>query len=111
LALANALNPPPGVPRMPLPVYYEQMSVIEAEREQLHRRLAVTRQAAMLAEVLTFENAAREWDNRPLHWQRAILKLVTKRIVVEPRGKGGGPRDAAGRSLFDAERIKVDFAA
>ena len=110
-ALAQALNPPPGVPRMPLPVYYEQVSAIEAEREQLHRCLAVTREAGMLAEVLTFEDAAEEWDSRPLHWKRAILKLVTKRIVVEPRGKGGGPRDAAGRSVFDADRIKVEFAA
>jgi hypothetical protein len=96
---------------MPLPVYYEQVSAIEAEREQLHRCLAVTREAGMLAEVLTFEDAAEEWDSRPLHWKRAILKLVTKRIVVEPRGKGGGPRDAAGRSVFDADRIKVEFAA
>jgi hypothetical protein len=110
-ALAKALNPPPGVPRMPLPVYYQHVSTIEAEREQLQRRLAVVREARMLAEVLTFEDAAREWDARPLHWQRAILKLVTKRIVIEPRGKGGGPRDASGRNLFDAERIKVEFAA
>src|SRR6266540_2632248 len=87
LALAKALNPPPGVPRMPLPAYYEQVAAIEAEREQLHRRLAITRSTALLAEVLAFEDAAEEWDSRPLHWQRAILKLVTKRIVMEPRGK------------------------
>jgi hypothetical protein len=31
------------VPRMPLPAYYEQVAAIEAEREQLHRRLAITR--------------------------------------------------------------------
>jgi site-specific DNA recombinase len=108
LALAQALNPPPGVPRMALPVYYEQVSAIEAEREQLHRRLAVTREAALLAEVLTFKDAAAEWDSRPLHWQRTILKLVTKRIVVEPRGKAS-PKP--GFNVFDPERIKVDFAA
>jgi DNA invertase Pin-like site-specific DNA recombinase len=108
LTLAKALNPPPGVPRMPLPVYYEQVSAIETEREQLHRRLAVTREAGMLAEALTFSDAAKEWDSRPLHWQRAILKLVTKRIVVEPRGKAS-PRP--GFNVFDPERIRVEFAA
>jgi site-specific DNA recombinase len=110
-ALAQALNPPPGVPRMALPVYYEQVSAIETERQQLHRRLSVTREAGILTEVLTFKDAAKEWDSRPLHWQRAILKLVTKGIVVEPRGKGGNPRDASGRSVFDASRVKVEFAA
>src|SRR5215207_4843990 len=54
-ALAQALNPPPGVPRMPLQTYYEQAAIIEAERQELHRRMAVTREAALLAEVLSVE--------------------------------------------------------
>ncbi len=108
LALAKALNPPPGVPRMPLPAYYEQVAAIEAQREQLHRRLAITRSTALLAEVLAFEDAAEEWDSRPLHWQRAILKLVTKRIVMEPRGKAS---PEPGFNVFDPERVKVEFAA
>ena len=44
----------------------------------------------------------------PAPWQRTILKLVTKRIVVEPRGKAS-PRP--GFNVFDPDRIKVEFAA
>ena len=112
-ALAQALNPPPGVPRMPLQTYYEQVAVIRAERQELHRRLAVTREAALLAEVLDFEDAAHEWETRSLHWRRTILKLVTESIVIEPRGKllpKDDPRYQPGFNAFDPERVRVQFA-
>jgi DNA invertase Pin-like site-specific DNA recombinase len=112
-ALAQALNPPPGVPRMPLQTYYEQAAIIEAERQELHRRMAVTREAALLAEVLGFEDAAHEWGTRPLHWRRQILKLVTSTIVIEPRGKllaKEDPRYQPGFNAFDPERVRVTFA-
>jgi site-specific DNA recombinase len=112
-ALAQALNPPPGVPRLPLATYYEQAAVIEAERQELHRRMAVTREAALLAEVLNFEDAAKEWEARPLNWRRNILKLVTKSIVIEPRGKllaKDDPRYQPGFNAFDPERVTVVFA-
>jgi site-specific DNA recombinase len=112
-ALAQALNPPPGVPRMPLATYYEQAAAIEAERQELHKRMAVTREAALLAEVLDFEDAAKEWHSRSLHWQRSILKLVTESIVIEPRGKllpKDDPRFRPGFNGFDPERVSITFA-
>jgi site-specific DNA recombinase len=112
-ALAQALNPPPGVPRMPLETYYEQAAIIEAERQELHKRMAVNREAALLAEVLSFEDAEMEWSTRPLHWQRQILKLVTESIVIEPRGKllpKDDPRFRPGFNGFDPERVKITFA-
>jgi site-specific DNA recombinase len=112
-ALAEALNPPPGVPRMPLATYYEQAAIIEAERRELHKRMGVTRDAALLAEVLNFEDAAHEWETRSLHWKRTILKLITERIVIEPRGKllpKDDPRFRPGFNGFDPERVQIAFA-
>jgi hypothetical protein len=112
-ALAEALNPPPGVPRMPLATYYEQAAIIEAERLELHKQMAITREAALLAEVLSFEDAEKEWHSRSLHWQRSILKLVCESIVIEPRGKllpKDDPRFRPGFNGFDPERVRVTFA-
>lgn len=112
-ALAQALNPPPGVPRMPTETYYEQVRLNEAERDQLLKRMAVNREAALLAEVLNFEDAAHEWETRSLHWKRTILKLVTERIVIEPRGKllpKDDPRFRPGFNGFDPERVQIAFA-
>jgi hypothetical protein len=93
---------------MTLSTYYEQAKIIEAERQELHRRLAVTREAAILIEVLEFEDAGAEWDRRPLEWKRTILRLVTKRIAIEPRGKGSV---IPGKNTFDPTRVKIEFAA
>jgi site-specific DNA recombinase len=112
-ALGQALNPPPGVPRMALQTYYEQVEIIEAERQELHRRLDVTREAALLNEVLGFEDASHEWETRSLHWRRTILGLVTTSIVIEPRGKllaKDDPRYQPGFNAFDPERVRVTFA-
>jgi site-specific DNA recombinase len=112
-ALAQALNPPPNVPRLPLETYYEQAALIEAERQELHKRMAVTREAALLAEVLSFEDAEKEWHSRSLHWRRSILKLVTESIVIEPRGKllpKDDPRFHPGFNGFDPERVRLHFA-
>ena len=111
-ALSQALNPPPGLPRMPLETYYEQAAIIEAERQELHRRLVVTREAAVLNEVLGFKDAAKEWEARSLHWRRTILKLVTRSIVIEPRGKidKTSPRYQPGFNAFDPTRVKITFA-
>jgi site-specific DNA recombinase len=112
-ALAEALNPPPGVPRMPLQTYYEQAAIIEAERQELHRRMAVTREAALLAEVLSVEWTLEEWEARPLHWRRTVLGLVTESIVIEPRGKllaKDDPNYQPGFNAFDPERVRITFA-
>jgi len=112
-ALGQALNPPPGKPRMPLATYYEQAAAIEAELQELHKRMAVTREAALLAEVLGFEDAAKEWETRSLHWQRSMLKLVTESIVIEPRGKllpKDDPRFRPGFNGFDESRVRITFA-
>jgi site-specific DNA recombinase len=119
--LTTALNdldkarfaPPPGVPRMSDERYYELVAAIEAERQELHRRLVVTREAAILNEVLQFEDAAHEWETRSLHWRRTILKLVTESIVIEPRGKllaKDDPNYRPGFNAFDPERVRVTFA-
>ena len=112
-ALAQALNPPPGVPRLKLETYHEQAAIIEAERQEARRRLAVTREAALLNEVLEFEDAAHEWEARSLHWRRTVLKLVTESIVIEPRGKllaKDDPRYQPGFNAFDPSRVAVTFA-
>jgi site-specific DNA recombinase len=119
--LTTALNdlgrarfaPPPGVPRMSDETYYELAAEIEAERQENHRRLVVTREAALLNEVRQFEDAAHEWQARSLHWRRTILKLLTESIVIEPRGKllaKDDPRYQPGFSAFDPERIRITFA-
>jgi site-specific DNA recombinase len=108
LALGQALNPPPGVPRMPLAVYYEQAAIIEAERQELHRRLALTREASLLTETLSLDWTLEEWERRPLAWKRNILKLVTKAIVIEPRGKASV---MPGHNAFDPTRIRVELAS
>lgn len=105
--LAHALKPPPGQPKMPLKLYWQMVAEVEAEREELQRRLAVTREASLLVETLSFEDMASEWAQRPNEWRRVILKLCTKRIVVEPVGKLAGVTPKGFR--FDPERVRIEF--
>jgi hypothetical protein len=56
---------------------------------------------------LSFEDMASEWAQRPNEWRRAILKLCTKRIVVEPVGKLAGVTPKGFR--FDPERVRIEF--
>lgn len=69
----------------------------------------MTREASLLVETLSFEDVATEWAERPQQWRRAILKLCTKCIVVEPVGKLAGVTKRGFQ--FDPERVKVKFAA
>jgi DNA invertase Pin-like site-specific DNA recombinase len=108
LALGAALNPPPGVPRIDMAFYFEQVSAIEAERAELNKSLAVTREAGLIQELLTFEDAGKEWDAHSQDWQRTILKLVTASIVIEPVGKASA---TPGRNVFRGERVVVEFSA
>jgi DNA invertase Pin-like site-specific DNA recombinase len=105
--LGQALNPPAGVEPMDLDLYYEQVASIDAEKAQLRQRQAVTREARFLSELLESEDPAREWTTRPLLWKRKLLGLVTKRIVIEPRGKAS---PIPGVNVFDPERVRVEFA-
>jgi hypothetical protein len=107
-ALDAALAPPPGKPRMPLPRYWQQVEGIEAERESITRRLAVTREASILAEALGVEWTEDEWTGRPLEWRRSIIKLCVERMELEPRGQGKG---RVGPAVFDPERVRVKFSA
>ena len=107
--LSLAISPPPGMPRMPMATYFERVGEIEAERSLNRRRMAVTREAAMLADLLEVPDVAAEWASRPLQWRRAILQLVTTSIVIEPRGKGPKGQRPSERT-FDPTRIKVEFA-
>jgi hypothetical protein len=108
-ALSKALSPPPGIPRMPLETYYARAAEIEEERKALGRKLAVTRETGMLAELLEVEDVETEWHSRPVQWRRAILKLVTLSIVIEPRGKGPKGQRAHLRT-FDKTRVRIVFA-
>jgi hypothetical protein len=115
LALDQALKPPPGKPRMPIDRYWALVEEVEEERRQIHRRLAVTREATLLAETLEFGgDAATVWAERDVHWRRSILRLVTERIEIGP---GGQERSLRGKSgffagkTFDPERVRIKFAA
>jgi site-specific DNA recombinase len=109
VALAAALNPPPGIPRMPLPVYYEQVAAIDAERKALERKMAVNREASLLVEALDFgDQAAEVWAERGVNYQRQILKLIVKSVEVRP-GRVIRTKGKRGNS-FDPERVAVVFA-
>jgi site-specific DNA recombinase len=107
--LDQALNPPPGVPAMKIERYWSLSAEIESEKRTLHRRLAVSREAALLAETLNFEDgeAAEVWAERDQDWRRSIIALVTERIVIEQRGSGG---KKGGINRFDPERVQITFA-
>ena len=110
LALDQALKPPPGVPRMSINRYYKAVTEIEVERREVHRRLAVSREASLLAETLAFgEDAAAEWAERPVHWKRAIVKLVTERIEIHRAVQVH--RQGLYGTEFDRNRVKIKFAA
>jgi site-specific DNA recombinase len=81
-----------------------------AERDSLQRQIAVAREASYLAETLAFEDVAEEWNARPLEWRRAIIKLCTSRIVVEPVGKTAGAQKGRSGFALDPERVRVTFA-
>jgi site-specific DNA recombinase len=103
-------TPPPGMPKLPESVYYEKLKAIEDERDMLMRRSVVTREAGMLSELLEIEDVAAEWQARPVSWRRAIIKLVTKQIVIEPRGSGCEPGTRPHERKFDPSRVRVEFA-
>lgn len=92
---------------MPLKLYWQMVAEVEAEREELQRCLAATREASLLLATLSFEDMASEWAQRPNGWRRAILKLCTKRILVEPVGKLAGVTPKGFR--FDPERVRIEF--
>lgn len=104
--LGQALNPPLGIEPMDLDLYYQEVAKIGAELTRLRQRQAITREARFLQDVLDFENPAQEWATRPLLWKRKLLELVTKSIVIEPRGKGS---PIPGVNVFDPERVRVEF--
>jgi len=108
LVLGKALNPPPGKPRMSLEVYWQQVEAIEAERDQVQRKLSGTREVALLTGTLNQVWTPETWAAKPLDWKRVILRLITERIEVTPKGRGG-PKGS--RNYFDPERIRIKFVA
>jgi site-specific DNA recombinase len=109
VALAATQNPPPGVPRLPLNLYYEQVTAIEDERRTLARRMAVDREGRSLVEALDFGEAAGEvWAERGVNYQRQMLKLIVKRLEVRP-GRVIRTKGKSGNS-FDPERVSITFA-
>jgi hypothetical protein len=89
--------------------YEARWDELVTERTDKQRRLAVTREASLLVETLSFEDVATEWATRPQEWRRAILKLATKCIVVEPVGKTAGAQKGREGFAFNPERVRVEF--
>ena len=90
-------------------VYAKLYNEAKEERALLQRQVAVPREADALKEALAFEDVAEEWNARPLEWRRAIVKLCTSRIVIEPVGKTTGAQKGRSGFALDPERVKVDF--
>jgi len=80
------------------------------ERSTLQRQAAVTRETSILAETLSFNDVAEEWNARPIEWRRAIIKLCVSRIVVEPVGKTTGAQKGRMGFALDPERVSITFA-
>lgn len=106
--LDSALNPPPGKPRMTLERYWAQVVVIEQERAQNDRKIAINREASLLTEALSVGWTPEEWQARPLEWRRKVLKLVTERIELHKATKRG-TRSGLYGSEFDPARVVVTF--
>jgi hypothetical protein len=102
-------NPPKGERRLDHEIFDMLMSEIERERREIEHRMQASRENAMLAETLRFGGGmAEEWGERSDDWRRAIIRMVTVRIEVMPRGRGGEPGQPY--RLFDASRIHIAFA-
>lgn len=108
--LAKArFNPPQGVQRMTDETYYGLVADIEGERRENHRRLVVTREAAMLNDLMELNDVAAEWEARTVSWRRKVLSLVVATIIIEPRGKGCEPGTRPHERRFDSTRIRMQF--
>jgi len=83
-----------------------------AERNELQRARAASREAGILLKILAFEDVAAEWATRSLSWKRSVLDLCVKQIIVEPVGKTTGIRVNGQRNGFafdTADRVTVKF--
>jgi hypothetical protein len=110
LALERArFNPPQGVKRLSEESYYELLTEIEREQEQLQRRRYVNRDAHPLREALGQDWTVEEWENRPLEWRRTVLRLVVERIEVSPVAQRGAEKGHLG-AVHNPDRIKVKLA-
>jgi site-specific DNA recombinase len=111
LALEEArFNPPAGHERLKEDRYYTLLGEIEAEQDELNRRLAVTREATLLTETMGVDWTPELWGEQDLAWRRAILKLVTLCITLHKATKRG-TRSGLYGSEFDPERVRVEFAS
>jgi site-specific DNA recombinase len=104
-----AFNPPQGVRRLPLETYWQLREEIEGEQNQLQRRRVVNRDAQPLREALGREWTTEAWENEPLEWRRAIIRLVVERIEVSPVGRRGAEKGHLG-ATHDPDRVKVKMA-
>jgi DNA invertase Pin-like site-specific DNA recombinase len=111
LALERAaFNPPQGVKRLPTERYWELLTEIEREQEQLERRRVVNREAQPLREAIKQAWTIEEWESRPLEFRRAIIRLVVERIEVTRKiGHGGAEKGHLG-AVHNPDRVKVKMA-
>ena len=90
--------------------YEARWDELVRERREKQRQRAATREAGILLEALAFEDVAAEWENRSQEWRRAIMRLATTCIVVEPVGKTTGAQKGRAGFGFNPERVRVEFA-
>jgi site-specific DNA recombinase len=102
-------HPPRGMKPLPADRYWTRRAQIEAEQDELNRRLAVTREAALLTETMGADWTLELWGEQDLAWRRSILKLVTLSITLHKAPKRG-TRSGLYGSEFDPERVRVTFA-
>ena len=100
----------PGSSQLPEERYYELLTEIEREQEQLQRRRIVNRDAQPLREALGREWSVEGWRSEPLEWRRALIRLVVERIeVMRKMGHGGAEKGRLG-AVHNPDRIKVKLA-
>jgi DNA invertase Pin-like site-specific DNA recombinase len=103
------LRPPQGVERFPAERYYELLTEIKREQEQLQRRRFVNREAQPLREALRQEWTVEKWEGEPLEWRRAVIGLVVERIEVSPVAQRGAVKGHLG-AVHNPDRVKVKLA-
>jgi hypothetical protein len=102
-------RPPQGVERLPAERYYELLTEIKREQEQLQRRRFVNREAQPLREALRQEWTVEKWEGEPLEWRRAVIGLVVERIEVSPVAQRGAVKGHLG-AVHNPDRVKVKLA-